>query len=559
MKRVVSTLTQALRPPEDTPVGVHALHTTLRAASRFRSPAISALLMLAILLGKALVCQHAPNRAVFFDAMLMVPVSMLAYHEGLVTGLVGGLVAVAVDLVIGAKVAGVLIPTYLSMHALRAGIVAKLFSLEVLAAIVSCLSFRARARTQVAERRTQEYLRRVRELQQENRAIEQDARDKQAVFEKQLLRYSSLVYLLEESVQKIYSHLEIKRLFQSLFRVLEECFGSTCASIYLRDQEDGSYYLASAFGAEGDSGRSIPMLLKPDVFYVAELERTHQAICWATGPYPDRFARRDERAPAVTSGVLLDKGAIAGIINIHKIDRVALPDDRLMGMVSNIASIALANARLFGEVQWMAERDPLTKLFNRRTFHDRLDEHLVGSANGRRPVALLMLDIDHFKSFNDTYGHQAGDAVLDWFARLVENCVGDGDMIFRYGGEEFNVLLPGANAGKAARMAETIRARVAESTFDYKGTELRVTLSCGVAVFPDHGRDADELVRKADRSLYRAKGAGRNCVSVCESSSAHDSSIVPYEARLAVAERMQKPVPSTAGSRASSRNPANPA
>jgi diguanylate cyclase (GGDEF)-like protein len=533
VKNIFSIFSKGTAIQAEEPIGVHALQTTLRAASRFRSPAIGALLILAILLGKAVVCEHAPTRAVFFDAMLMVPVSMLAYHEGLVTGLVGGIVAIAVDIVIGAKVSGTLIPAFIANNALRGGMIAKLFSLEVLAAIVSSLSYRARRQTRSADKQTQEYLGRIAQLRQQNEAIEQDARDKQAVFEKRLLRYSSLVYLLEESVQKIYSNLEIKRLFQSLFRVLEECFGSTCASVYLLEKQNGTYYLASASGADEDSGPAIPMLLRPSDFHIAELERTHQAICWADGSYAARFKELGQDPPAVISGVLMDKGSIAGIVNIHATDREALPDELLMGMVSNIASIALANARLFGEVQWLAERDPLTKLFNRRTFHQRLDQQLTHSAEAGEPCSLLMLDIDHFKSFNDTYGHQAGDAVLEWFAAHCEDCVAEGDTVFRYGGEEFNVLLPGADAEKAAQLANDIRSRVADAAFNYEGIDLRVTLSCGVAVFPENGRDADEMVRKADRALYRAKGAGRNCVAVCETTSGQDGSVVPYTVRVA--------------------------
>jgi diguanylate cyclase (GGDEF)-like protein len=506
-----------------------ALQTTLRTASRFRSPTISALLALAILLGKALVCQHAPGRAVFFDAMLMVPIAMLAYHEGLVTGLVSGLVVTAVDLVMSAQAAGVLLPTYLSGSMVRTATVAKLFSLEVLAAIVSILSHRARRRARQAERQTEHYLKRIVLLQKHNEAMERDARDKQALFEKRLLRYSSLVYLIEESVQKIYSKLEVKHLFQSLFRVFEECFGSTCASVYLKDKQNGSYFLAATAGAEEDEAARIPVMLRPSDLPVRLLGNDRKVICWNDAEVEPALAEAKSEAPAIISGALVEKNKLVGIVHVHGADREGRPDDILMGVVCNIASIALANARLFSEVQWLAERDPLTRLPNRRTFHAELEAQLAARVADRTPLALLMLDIDHFKSFNDTYGHQVGDAVLEWFAEFCDNCSGEENMLFRYGGEEFTALMPDADVHRAEALAEKLRSRVEAAAFLHDGIELRVTLSCGVAVFPQNGADADALVRRADRAMYRAKAAGRNAVAVARNTSGHDSALVPYD------------------------------
>ena len=520
-------------PPEQTEEQVLAFHTALRAASRFRSPVIGALLILAILLGKAIVCRHAPDRALFFDAMLMVPISILAYHEGLATGLVAGILATAVDVVIGAQSSDRLIPAYLAAGGVKTAVIARLFTLEVLATIVAVLSYRARQKTKQANRKTERHLKRIYLLEKHSEAIARDARDKQAQFEKRLLRYSSLVYLLEESVQKISSNLETKHLFESLFRVLEECFGSTCASVYLKDPRSRSYFLASAFGAEDNASDRVPMMLRPDEFEVTELERLCTATRWEEPHQVEAFAQAGRRPPSVISGSLVDKGEVVGIIHIHAVDRPGKPDIVLMGMVCNIASIALANARLFGKVQWMADRDPLTALYNRRAFHDRLEKEVVMRAAESEPLALLMLDIDHFKSFNDTYGHQAGDAVLEWFARHCEDCAGDGNTVFRFGGEEFTVIVPGADVHAAQALAERLRQRIEQATFTYGGIDLKVTLSCGVAVFPQNSANAEELVRKADRAMYRAKGAGRNAVAVSDANSGHDSAIVPYEVRVA--------------------------
>ncbi len=534
-----------------------------RGGRKLPSPVVGALLVLAILLGKAVVCQQAPGRSVFFDAMLLAPISILAFHDGLVTGLVAGLLATGGDLVISAKLSGLVIPAYLASSSIRTAMVAKLFSLEILAGVVSALTFRARKRAIEAERKIEESIKKVYMLEKHTETMQRDARDQQARFEKNLLKYSSLLYLLEESAEKIYSNLETDRLFQSLFRVLEECFGSTSASVYLKDYsqgDEGSYFLVSASGTEPGSGgdgpaENIPMMLKPDDILVTEVERNRHAIRWDDEHHAGQLGEMDGRPAPIISGTLLDKGELTGIINVHAVDREESPDLRLMGMVCNIASIALANARLFGEVQWLAKRDPLTKLYNRRTFHEHLESQIAGSerqpaagaaaADRSRntppePFAVLMLDIDHFKAFNDTYGHQAGDAVLQWFASHCEECAGDENAVFRYGGEEFTVIMPGSDAQAGRKMAEKIGARIQNARFRYQGTELKVTLSCGIAVFPNHGAGADELVRKADKAMYRAKKAGRNSVAVSKALPGHDT-IIPYEARAAAAAK--KPAP----------------
>ncbi|MFH1731683.1 MAG: diguanylate cyclase [Planctomycetota bacterium] len=514
---------------------IHALDTDELALTggisnlrKFKSPAVGALLILAILLGKGLACQHAPARMVFFDAMLMIPIALLAYHEGLVTGLVAGIVAAGADLVITSKVVGLPIPLYLASTSVRSAAVAKLFSMELVSVVISLLSCRARREALEAEHRTDKYLKKIYLLQRHAEQVERQARHQQEELEQDLLKYSSLVRLLEESAQKLYSNLEVDRLFQSLFRVLEECFGSTSASVYLKNPADGSYLLAHASETNTAADGQIPMMLSRDSLLVQKLEATQQAVCWLEEPQAAELAASGHAAPAVISATLLDKGEHVGIINVHATNRGTQPDPRLMAIVANTASIALANARLFGEVQWFAERDPLTKLYNRRTFHDQLEAQIDIAGRRSEPFALLMLDIDHFKAFNDTYGHQAGDAVLEWFAGHCKKCAGEANLVCRYGGEEFTVIMPKATAEDGQVMAEKIRTHVERAGFRYGETVLKVTLSCGVAAFPDHGADGDELVRKADRAMYRAKAGGRNLVVAAKTGRGPDSAIVSY-------------------------------
>jgi diguanylate cyclase (GGDEF)-like protein len=157
--------------------------------------------------------------------------------------------------------------------------------------------------------------------------------------------------------------------------------------------------------------------------------------------------------------------------------------------------------------------DGLTGLHNRRFMIEAFPRQLERCLRGQKPVSLLMLDVDHFKAYNDGHGHQAGDAVLRNVARVLHAAVRPDDLLCRYGGEEFSVLLPGASASVAVEAAERLRAAVAAALIvDPEGRLLPpVTVSIGLAE-AIAGDALDDLTRRADRALYRAKGDGRNCV-----------------------------------------------
>lgn len=162
----------------------------------------------------------------------------------------------------------------------------------------------------------------------------------------------------------------------------------------------------------------------------------------------------------------------------------------------------------------LATRDGLTGLYNHNTFYTLLADELARAQRFKRPVALLMLDIDHFKHVNDTHGHQAGDAILKWLSELLIQRARAIDRVCRYGGEEIAVILPEADLETAANTAERLRAAVEVQPFDVNtGASLRITVSIGVASWPLHGDSADTLVAAADAALYIAKRSGRNRIS----------------------------------------------
>jgi diguanylate cyclase (GGDEF)-like protein len=167
------------------------------------------------------------------------------------------------------------------------------------------------------------------------------------------------------------------------------------------------------------------------------------------------------------------------------------------------------------ELSEQATTDPLTGLYNRRYLPDFFQRELERARRSAKPVAAIMLDIDHFKRINDAFGHAAGDLVLTELAGLLKHHNRGSDMVCRYGGEEFLLILPGASLDGARQRAENIRTLVKNLDLKYHDQPLgRITASFGVALFPDHAEGAESLIHAADDALFEAKGAGRDRVIV---------------------------------------------
>ena len=161
-----------------------------------------------------------------------------------------------------------------------------------------------------------------------------------------------------------------------------------------------------------------------------------------------------------------------------------------------------------------ALRDPLTRLFNKRYFLDRLDSELKFARRHETAVSLLMLDIDHFKKINDTYGHLAGDAVLINYANVLTKAVRNEDVVARFGGEEIAIILRAIPLEPALHLADRLRNLLEHTVTEFGGVSLRATASIGAAGYPTTPAETiEELIASADKALYRAKDAGRNRVS----------------------------------------------
>ncbi|HUG52308.1 MAG TPA: diguanylate cyclase [Vicinamibacteria bacterium] len=201
-----------------------------------------------------------------------------------------------------------------------------------------------------------------------------------------------------------------------------------------------------------------------------------------------------------------------GIVCLGGARRRQGEEKELLKMLADLSGLAIGQVERFKAIQDTANMDDLTAVFNKRFFQERMSAEIQRARRDGTGLSLLLLDIDHFKNYNDTSGHVAGDEVLKKVGQLLKASVREDDVVARYGGEEFVILYPGASKALACRLAQSLRHAVEVQAFP--GGERqplgRVTISGGVATFPEDAVTEVELIRAADQALYEAKNAGRN-------------------------------------------------
>ncbi|MEO6208421.1 MAG: sensor domain-containing diguanylate cyclase [Candidatus Limnocylindrales bacterium] len=222
---------------------------------------------------------------------------------------------------------------------------------------------------------------------------------------------------------------------------------------------------------------------------------------------------------------LVAKGQSIGLVEMFSQGPVSWGAERLelARTMANEAAMALENARLYEVARKLADRDPLTGFYNHRFLHERLGEEVVRSQRGRRPLSMLMLDLDDFKLVNDTFGHLFGDRVLTWTAELIRSTLRASDIPARYGGDEFAVILPETDRAEAGVVAERILEAFRERAFvgEQRGP-VPIAASIGVATFPADGRTGTDLIAAADRALYRVKREGGHDAAAADAADAED-------------------------------------
>jgi len=259
---------------------------------------------------------------------------------------------------------------------------------------------------------------------------------------------------------------------------------------------------------------SLPLDLKGAVAgTLKQLQANLRHVAWkaqmiASGDYHQRIDFMGELSAAfnkMAENLEQTRSNLMAEITVRKKTEETLlqTQDQLRARIAEIESLQET-------LKDQAIRDPLTGLYNRRYLNETLGRELARAERSGSPVSLVMLDIDHFKKFNDTHGHNAGDLVLVTLGNLLSAGTRKSDICCRYGGEEFVIILPDAAIGVAIRRAENWRQTFADQAILVGEERLHATFSGGIASFPEDGVNAEDILRKADEALYRAKAEGRN-------------------------------------------------
>ena len=311
--------------------------------------------------------------------------------------------------------------------------------------------------------------------------------------------------------------LDLEQTMQRLASYVIESLEVDELAVLLFDRERRKVFLLAAQGFEDDGVVEVPF--EADRGITGEAVRRKQSIYvpdLTSDPREVVYRSGDEPRGSLLSVPMLYQQEVVGVLNFSAAQSDAFDESHraLFETVASQAALALTNARLYLETLELTETDGLTSLLNRRGLDKRVSLEWARAQRDSLPLSAIMIDIDHFKTYNDQQGHQMGDETIRKVARLISQKVRSVDAVARYGGEEFLVILPRADKAAAVEVARKLRRTIEGADFErgYLQPLGRITISCGVATAPADARDADDLIRAADAALYEAKAGGRNQV-----------------------------------------------
>jgi len=345
------------------------------------------------------------------------------------------------------------------------------------------------------------------------RALVQKGVDR--LFYMETYEYRQLVLTFARRMSNV---IDLDELAEAMLKPIAKAVNATQASLLLpRNDDFGSEFAERLVEAEP----IMPIKLGKDSPVVNWLAREDEPLSRELIDIAPEFKGLWEVERNTIEGVDIEllvpmksKGKLVGILALSKKEsggQYSSDDIDLVTTLVHEAAVAIENAQLYAQARERAHIDELTGLYNHRYFHERLDEEISRCSRFGDIFSLLFLDLDLFKMYNDVYGHLAGDDILREIGQYVRGTIRAIDMAFRYGGDEFTIILPQASLDDARTVAERIRKRI-ESEMDYKGIAL--TCSMGIASWPTEGVMREEILQAADAALYHSKQAGRNRISL---------------------------------------------
>jgi diguanylate cyclase (GGDEF)-like protein len=328
-----------------------------------------------------------------------------------------------------------------------------------------------------------------------------------------------------EASQQFITALRTNQVFEVLFRMIGLLTASTRMMIVTFNEQTKDGVVNRVVGPSPDIQEGLAFSINAGLYSYAFTKRTtvnignFQAY---RGKYY-RFLPNEPYNEALQSLIIIpifdDEQRILGLLSIESdaANQFAGETEKYLSTLLGNASVAITRAQLYQKMETLATTDGLTLLNNHRTFQELLAKEMERSRRYQRPLSLLLMDIDHFKSFNDTYGHPVGDLVLKEISTCIRQSIRINDIAARYGGEEFTVIIPETGPEGAMVIAERIRRTVEQHTIVSLDNRLHVTISLGCSVMPVHATTQQALIDSADKALYFSKGNGRNRASLFSS------------------------------------------
>jgi diguanylate cyclase (GGDEF)-like protein/PAS domain S-box-containing protein len=316
---------------------------------------------------------------------------------------------------------------------------------------------------------------------------------------------------LGEMNEFIQSCLTVQEAYEAMGTLVAPLFPHCCGSIFITNASRNYAELVANWGQD-----------------LTSMTEFHPQDCWAlrrgrshlveSGQVGLRCHHSNASTTAITLCLPMQaQGEMLGLFYLCAETSAHFPEakQQLARTVAEQLSLAIANLNLRETLQHQSIRDPLTGLFNRRYLEESLQQEIQRAQRHNHAIGVIMLDIDYFKSVNDTYGHDAGDLALQAVGKILRERVRGSDIACRYGGEEMTLILPESTLAVTQIRAEAIRLEIERLRIDYQGTTLNpFTASLGVSCFPNHGYTASALIKAADAALYQAKSTGRNRVEI---------------------------------------------
>ena len=348
------------------------------------------------------------------------------------------------------------------------------------------------------------------------------AAEKAARVSRRLRETSKRLQILGEIVSAANSSLEPERVVSAIMAQIQKLIPSEAWSILLVDEERKELSFEMALGEKGQQFCDIRLKLGEGIAgWVAKNGKPTIVNDVHRDP---RFQKRfDDLTNFIPRSILwapcVSRGRTIGVVEIvnREAGGFTRRDLKLLLTLVEPAAIALENAFLFQKSQRLAITDDLTKLFNSRYLNTYLEKEIGRATREGSPLALIFLDLDGFKSVNDRYGHLCGSRTLFEAGRVIKQAAEGEELVSRYGGDEFVVVLPTADASAAVSTGQRIRQALKNHRFlSDRGLSIRISASLGIACFPEHGSTPQDLIQKADQAMYSVKEKGKDAVEMAE-------------------------------------------